>query len=318
MDNDTTVFLLLEFSKFWELQVMYAMIFLFLYLITLAGNILIISAVILDSHLHIPMYFFLTSLALQDIGSVSVFIPKAVFNSVMNIRDISYSECVTQVLLFVFFVDSDISLLTVMAYDRYVAICNPLKYEMIMNKKVCTKMVGSVWIASFFNAVLNTMGTFITPFCSNIINQFYCEIPPLLKLACTDLYVIEIGVVVFNFALAFGCFVFIIVTYIQIFSAVSKIPSVRGRKKAFSTCFPHLTVFSLFLFTASFAYLRVPSDTPSYFDFIVTIMYSIVPPMLNPLIYSMRNKDMNVAFSKLFGPRTLILLGKSRRRHMEG
>ncbi|XP_063158417.1 olfactory receptor 14A2-like [Candoia aspera] len=317
MDNDTTVFLLLEFSKIWELRIIYGMIFLFLYLLTLAGNFLIISAVALDSRLHTPMYFFLTNLALQDIGSVSVIIPKAVFNSVMNIRHISYSECVTQVLLFVFFVDSDISLLTVMAYDRYVAICNPLQYEMIMNRKVCTEMVGSVWIASFLIAVLNTMGTFISRFCSNIINQFYCEIPPLLKIACSDLYVIEIGVVVFNFTLAVGCFAFIIVTYIQIFIAVSKIPSVQRRKKAFSTCFPHLTVFSLFLFTASFAYLRMPSDTPSYFDFIITIMYSIVPPMLNPLIYSMRNKDINIAFSRLFGLRIFILLGKGRSRHME-
>ncbi|KAG6539669.1 olfactory receptor [Crotalus adamanteus] len=305
MDNDTTVFFLLEFSNTRELQLLYAMILLFIYLITLAENFLIISAVILDSRLHIPMYFFLTNLAFQGIGSVSVIVPKAVFNSVMNINNISYPECIIQVFLFVFFVDSDISLLTIMAYDRYVAICNPLQYEMIMNRKVCTKIVCSVWIVSFLNAVLNTMGTFITPFCSNIINQFYCEIPPLLKLACSDLYVIETGIVVFIFTITFGCFAFIIFTYIQIFTAVSKIPSAQGRKKAFSTCFPHLTVFSLFLFTASLAYLKPQSDKPSNFDIIVTIMYCIIPPLLNPVIYSMRNKDIKVALSRILGEKTL-------------
>ncbi|KAM6448986.1 olfactory receptor 14A16-like [Liasis olivaceus] len=224
----------------------------------------------------------------------------------MNIRDISYSECVTQVLLFVFFVDSDISLLTLMAYDRYVAICNPLHYEMIMNRKACSIMVGSVWIASLLNAVLNTTGTFLTPFCSNIIDQFYCEIPHLLKTACSDLYVTEIGVVIFSITIAFGCFVFIVLTYVEIFLAVLRIPSVQGRKKAFSTCLPHLIVFSIFLFTGCFAYLRPISDKPSHLDFAITVMYSIIPPMMNPLIYSMRNNDIKIALSRLFGLKSLM------------
>ncbi|XP_034278682.1 olfactory receptor 14I1-like [Pantherophis guttatus] len=295
MDNNTSIFLLLELSNIWEFQIIYASVFLFLYLITLTGNFLIISAIIFDSHLHTPMYFFLMNLALQNIGSVSVIIPKSIFNSFMNRRQISYSECVTQVLLFLFFVDSDISLLTVMAFDRYVAICNPLQYEMIMSRKACTQMVGSVWIASLFNAVLNTTGTFLTPFCSNIINQFYCEIPHLLKIACSDLYITEIGVVVFSITLAFGCFVFIVVTYVEIFLAVLRIPSVQGRKKAFSTCLPHLIVFSIFLFTGCFAYLRPISEKPSHPDFAITVMYSIIPPMMNPLIYSLRNNDIKIA-----------------------
>ncbi|XP_063158412.1 olfactory receptor 14A16-like [Candoia aspera] len=312
MDNDTSVFLLLEFSNIRELQIMYASIFLILYLITLTGNFLIISAVVFDSHLHTPMYFFLMNLALQNIGSVSVIVPKSIINSFMNIQQISYPECVTQVLLFLFFVDSDISLLTVMAYDRYVAICNPLHYDMKINRKGCTQMVGSVWIASLFNAVLNTIGTFLTPFCSNAINQFYCEIPHLLKIACSGLYVTEIGVVVFSITLAFCCFVFIVVTYVEIFLAVLRIPSIQGRKKAFSTCLPHLIVFSIFLFTGCFAYLRPISDKPSQLDFAITVMYSIIPPMMNPLIYSMRNNDIKIALSRLFGPRSLISMGKSR------
>ncbi|XP_034278827.1 olfactory receptor 14I1-like [Pantherophis guttatus] len=300
MENDTTVFLLLEFSKIWEIKIMYSTFFLLLYLMTITGNFLIISAVALDSHLYTPMYFFLMNLALQDIGSVSVIIPKAVFNLLMNIRYISYSGCVAQVLLFAFFFGCDIPLLTVMAYDRFVAICHPLRYEMIMNKRACTKMVGSVWIVSFINAGLHTIGTFTNNFCSNTINQFYCEIPQLLKFACSDTYVIEIGYIIFIMILVFGCFIFITVTYAQIFSVVSRIPSVQGRKKAFSTCFPHITVFSIFLVASSFAYLIPRPDKPSHFDFTVTITYSIIPPMLNPLIYSMRNKDIKVALAKIF------------------
>ncbi|XP_070584534.1 olfactory receptor 14I1-like [Erythrolamprus reginae] len=299
MENNTSIFFLLQFSKIWEVQMIYITLLLILYLMTITGNLVIIFAVAFDYHLHTPMYFFLMNLAMQDIGSVSVIIPKAVFNSVTNTRHISYSGCVTQVLLFVFFLGSDIALLTVMAYDRYVAICNPLQYEMIMNRKACTKMICSVWIATFLNAALNTAETFTIPFCSNIVNQFYCEIPHLLKIACSGLYVTEIGVVAFSTALSTGCFAFVIVTYVEIFSAVLKIPSVQGRKKALSTCVPHLSVFSMFLFTVSFAYLRPTSNRPSNLDFIITLIYSIFPPMLNPLIYSMRNKDIRVTIAKL-------------------
>ncbi|KAM3821161.1 olfactory receptor 14I1-like [Vipera latastei] len=303
MDNDTSVFLLLEFSKIWEIKMMYSTFFLLLYFMTITGNFLIISVVALDSHLHTPMYFFLMNLALQDVGSVSVIVPKAVFNLVMNIRDISYSGCVAQVLLFAFFMGCDIALLTVMAYDRFVAICNPLQYEIIMNKTFCIKMVGSAWLVSFIDAILNTIGTFTNHFCSNIVNQFYCEIPQLLKFACSDTYVIEIGYVIFLVIVVFGCFIFVTVTYAQIFSVVSRIPSVQGRKKAFSTCFPHLTVFSIFLVASSFGYLIPRPDKPSHFDFTLTISYSIIPPMLNPLIYSMRNKEIKVAISKMFALR---------------
>ncbi|KAM6451705.1 olfactory receptor 14I1-like [Liasis olivaceus] len=275
MHNDTSEFLLWEFSKIWELQIMHAALFMMLYLMTLVENLLLISAIISDHHLHTPMYFFLMNLAMQDIGSVSVTIPKAVFNSMMKIRTISHSGCVAQVMLFSFFMSCDVSLLTVMAYDRFVAICNPLRYEMIMNRKAYTKMVGSVWTASFLNASIHTTVTFIIPFSSNIINQFFCEIPYLLKIACSGLYVSEIGVIIFSATLIIGCFVFVIVTYVHVFSAVLQIPSVQGRKKAFSTCIPHLIVFSLFVFTACFAYLKPISDSPSHSDFIITIMYSL-------------------------------------------
>ncbi|KAM6451710.1 olfactory receptor 14L1-like [Liasis olivaceus] len=305
MHNDTSELILSEFSKIWELQLIHIALLLILYLMTVTGNLLIISAVISDHHLHTPMYFFLMNLAMQDIGSVSVTIPKAVFNFLMKIRTISHSGCVAQVLFLLSFLSCDLSLLTVMAYDRYVAICNPLRYEVIMNRKACTKIVCSVWTASLLNASLHTIVTFTTPFCSNIINQFFCEIPYLLKIACSGLYVTEIGVLIFSATLAIGCFAFVIITYVYVFSVVMRIPSAQGRKKVFSTCLPHIVVFSLFLVTTCFAYLKPVADSPLHLDFIITIAYSIIPSMLNPLVYSMRNKDIKVALFRLFGQKLL-------------
>ncbi|XP_070584525.1 olfactory receptor 14J1-like [Erythrolamprus reginae] len=305
MNNDTSDFLLWEFSEIWEIQIMHMVLLLLLYLMTLSGNLVIISAIVFDPHLHTPMYFFLLNLAMQDIGSISVIVPKAVFNSLMNTRTIFHAGCVAQVMFFFFFLTCDVSLLTVMAYDRYIAICNPLQYEMIMNRKTCTKMIGSVWTASLLNASLHSTVTFLTPFCSKIINQFYCEIPYLLKLACSSSYIYEIGVMAFTGTLSLGCFVFVLLTYVNVFSAVLRIPSVEGRTKAFSTCLPHIIVFSIFFFTASFAYLRVISDSPPHLDFIITIMYSIIPPMMNPLIYNMRNKDIKIALSRLYSHMSL-------------
>ncbi|XP_053215950.1 olfactory receptor 14A16-like [Podarcis raffonei] len=303
MDNQTSVseFLLLEFSEVRELQMLHFFLFLGMFLATVTGNLLIIFAVAFDHHLHTPMYFFLVNLAMQDLGSVSVIIPKSMANSLMNTRHISYFGCVVQVLSFLFFVGCDVFLLTVMAYDRYVAICDPLQYEMVMNRRACTQMVAGVWVGGLLHAVLNTSGTFSILFCSNVVSQFFCEIPQLLKLACSDLYLIEIGILMFSFTVGVGCFIFIIVTYVHIFSAVLKIPSAQGRRKAFSTCLPHLIVFSTFLLTVCFAYLRPTSNTAPQMDLIFTIIYSMVPPMLNPVIYSMRNKDLKAALAKLVG-----------------
>ncbi|XP_034278698.1 olfactory receptor 14L1-like [Pantherophis guttatus] len=296
-----TQFLLWGFSKNWELQVMHIALLLILYSTTITGNLFIINAVVFDTHLHTPMYFFLFNLAMQDIGLVSVIIPKAVFNSLMNVRTIAHSGCVAQVTFFFFFLTCDVFLLTVMAYDRYIAICNPLHYEMIMNRKACTKMIGGVWTASLLNASLHTIFTFITPFCSNIIDQFYCEIPYLLKIACPGLYVSETGVIIFSSTLTLGCFIFVLITYMQVFSSVLRIPSVQGRNKAFTTCLRYLTVFSIFMFTGCFTYLKPRSDSSTHLNFITTIMYSIIPSMMNTFIYCMRNKDIKITLSRLFG-----------------
>ncbi|XP_066485996.1 olfactory receptor 14A16-like [Tiliqua scincoides] len=303
MTNQSSLsgFLLMEFTKVRELQILHFLFFLVLYLVTVAGNLLIISAVAFDHRLHTPMYLFLMNLAIQDLGEVSVIMPKSMANSLFNSRHISYFECVAQVFFLFLFLSSDIYLLTAMAYDRYVAICNPLQYEMVMNKQVFIKMIAGIWIAGLLNASLNVTGTFATPFCSNVVNQFFCEVPAILKLSCSDLNLPEIGAIVFGVILAFGCFVFVIITYVHIFTAVLRMPSVQGRQKAFSTCLPHLIVFSIFLSTGAFANLKPIPDVPSNLDLTFTVLYSMVPSMMNPLIYSIRNKEIKMSISKLLG-----------------
>ncbi|XP_066485984.1 olfactory receptor 14J1-like [Tiliqua scincoides] len=291
-------FLLLEFAKVQELQILHFLVFLVLYLATLTGNLLIISAVAFDNRLHTPMYLFLMNLAIQDLSTISVIMPKSMDNSLFNTRHISFWGCVAQVFSILLFT-SDISLLTVMAYDRYVAICNPLQYEMVMNKQDCIKMIAGVWVAGLLNGSFHAAGTFATPFCSNVVNQFFCEIPPILKLTCSDLNLPETGAVVFGTLLSLGCFVFVIITYVHIFISVLRIPSAQGRQKAFSTCLPHLIVFSTFIVTATFAYLKPTSDAPSNLNLTFTVLYSMLPPMMNPLIYSIRNKEIKLSISKL-------------------
>ncbi|XP_061447788.1 olfactory receptor 14A16-like [Rhineura floridana] len=301
MSNFTfmSMFLLWDFSERRELQILYFFLFLAMYLTTIMGNLLIIVAVALDHHLHTPMYFFLTNLAMEDIGSVSVIIPKSIYNSIMNKRSISYSGCVAQVFFYSFFAASDLFLLTVMAHDRYVAICNPLQYEAIMHRGACMQMAVAVWISGLLNSMLHTCGTFANTFCSNAVSQFFCEIPKLLKLSCSQIYLVEVGLLLLACIIALGCFTFIIVTYMQIFSAVLRIPSVHGQKKALSTCLPHLTVVSVLIFSALFAYAKPPSNDSSGLDIVFTMIYTIIPPMLNPFIYSMRNKEIKTALWKL-------------------
>ncbi|XP_050774023.1 olfactory receptor 14A16-like [Gopherus flavomarginatus] len=304
MSNQTTVaeFLLLGVSDVRELQILHFVVFLVIYLVVLVGNLLIVTAIALDHHLHTPMYFFLVNLSILDLGSISVTIPKSMANSLMNTRYISYSGCVTQVFLLIVFISADYALLTVMAYDRHVAICQPLHYERVMNRRACVQMAAGAWISGILYSALHTGSTFVISFCGgNVVDQFFCEIPQLLKLACSDSDHSETGAIVFSACLALSCFVFIIVSYIQIFKAVLRIPSEQGQRKAFSTCLPHLTVVSLFIFTGTVAYLKPTSSSASALDLMVGVLYSVVPPMMNPIIYSMRNREVKGSLSKLIG-----------------
>ncbi|XP_063159021.1 olfactory receptor 14A16-like [Candoia aspera] len=302
MDNQTRMpyFLLLGFSESQRLQLLHFFLFFVLYLAITTANLLIICAVAFDRHLHRPMYFFLMNLALQDLGSVSVIVPKSMVNSLIDTRHISYFGCVAQVFLLVSFLGSNVSLLTVMAYDRYVAICNPLHYEMVMNWKACTEIIILVWVTSLLYGMLHTIGTFSINFCSNVVNQFFCEIPQLLKLSCSGFNLVEVGVLVASVTAGLGCICFITVSYAMIFKAVQRISSEKGRQKALSTCIPHLLVVSMLTSTGCLAYLRPPSNTPSFIDFGLTVLYSLLPPLFNPIIYSMRNTNIKFVLSKLW------------------
>uniref|UniRef100_A0A8B9UZF8 Olfactory receptor n=1 Tax=Anas zonorhyncha TaxID=75864 RepID=A0A8B9UZF8_9AVES len=302
MPNVSSVseFLLLTFADTCELQLLHFVLFLGIYLAALLGNGLILSAVACHHRLHTPMYFFLLNLALLDLGCISTTLPKAMANALWDTRAIPYKGCAAQLFFFFFLVGAEYSLLTVMAYDRYIAICKPLHYRSLLG--TCAQMAAAAWGSGFLNAVLHTANTFSLPLChGNAVDQFFCEIPQILKLSCSDVYLREVGALVFSLSLAFGCFVFLVLSYVQIFRAVLRIPSEQGQHKAFSTCLPHLAMVSLFISTAIFAYLKPPSISSPSLDLVVTLLYSVVPPALNPLIYSMRNQELKNALKKVFG-----------------
>ncbi|XP_067173197.1 olfactory receptor 14J1-like, partial [Apteryx mantelli] len=302
MSNSSSLneFLLLAFADTRELQLLHFSLFLGIYLAALLGNGLIITAVACDHHLHTPMYFFLLNLSLLDLGSISSTVPKSMANSLWNTRAISYSGCAAQVFLIFFLFGGECSLLTVMAYDRYVAICRPLHYGTLMGGRACVKMAAAVWASGFLNGLLHTGNTLSIPLCQgNVVDQFFCEVPQILKLSCSDSYLREVALLVLSGCLILGCFIFIVLSYVQIFTAVLRIPSEQGRHKAFSMCLPHLAVVSLFVTTAMFAYLKPPSISSPALDLVVTVLYAVMPPTVNPLIYSMRNKELKDALRKV-------------------
>ncbi|XP_058709219.1 olfactory receptor 14J1-like [Poecile atricapillus] len=302
MSNSSSIshFLLLALADTRQLQLLHFCLFLGISLAALLGNGLIISAVACSHHLHSPMFFFLLNLALTDLGSICTTVPKAMHNSLWGTRDISYSGCAAQVFCFVFFISAEYFLLTIMCYDRYVSICKPLHYETLLGSRACAHMAAAAWASGFLNALLHTANTFSLPLChGNTLGQFFCEIPQFLKLSCSKSYLREFGLLFFSICLALGCFVFIVFSYVQIFRAVLRIPSEQGRHKAFSTCLPHLAVVSLFISTGTFAYLKPPSISSPSLDLALSVLYSVVPPALNPLIYSLRNQELKAAVWRL-------------------
>ncbi|XP_064359795.1 olfactory receptor 14C36-like [Dromaius novaehollandiae] len=290
----------MAFADTWELQLLHFAFFLGIYLTALLGNGLIITAVAYNHRLHTPMYFFLLNLSLLDLGTISTTVPKSMANSLWDTRAISYWGCSAQVFLLAFFLSTEYSVLTIMAYDRFIAICKPLHYKTIMGSRACVKMAAAAWSSGFLHALLHTGNTFSIPLCQgNAVEQFFCEIPQILKLSCSDSYLRELGVIVVSVCLGFGCFVFIVVSYVQIFTAVLRIPSEQGQHKALSMCLPHLAVVSLFVITATFVYLKPPSISSPALDLVVAVLYAVVPPTVNPLIYSMRNRELKDALKKL-------------------
>nr|XP_005497952.1 olfactory receptor 14C36-like [Zonotrichia albicollis] len=302
MSNSSSIrhFLLLPLADKRQLQLLHFCLLLGISLAALLGNGLIISAVACGHHLHMPMFFFLLNLALSDLGCICTTVPKAMHNSLWDTRNISYTGCAAQLFFFMFFISADFCFLTIMCYDRYVSICKPLHYGTLLGSRACARMAAAAWTSAFLYALLHTANTFSLPLChGNALGLFFCEIPQILKLSSSKSYLREVGLIAVSACLALGCFVFIVFSYVQIFRAVLRIPSKQGRHKAFSTCLPHLAVVSLFLSTCTFAYLKPPSISSPTLDLALSVLYSVVPPALNPLIYSLRNQELKAAVWRL-------------------
>ncbi|XP_006874067.1 PREDICTED: olfactory receptor 1361-like [Chrysochloris asiatica] len=276
-------------------------LFLSMYLVTVLGNLLIILAISTDSRLHTPMYFFLSNLSFVDVSFSSTTVPKMLTNHIVGSQSISFPGCLTQLYFFIVFGDMDNFLLAVMSYDRFVAVCYPLHYTTKMTPQLCALLVAGPWVTAILNALLNILLMARLSFCAdNTIPHFFCDLLPVLKLSCSDTRFNEMMVLTEGVLIVITPFVCVLVSYICITCAVLKIPSIKGKWKAFSTCGSHLAVVSLFYGTIIAVYYNPSSSHSDEKDTTATVMYTVVTPMLNPFIYSLRNKDMKGALRKLF------------------
>ncbi|XP_053255222.1 olfactory receptor 1019-like [Podarcis raffonei] len=302
--NFTTIteFVLLGFTDNQNTMFVLFTVFLLIYLLILVGNIGMVTLIRVDSRLHTPMYFFLSSLSLLDIGYSTVIAPRTLMTFVAESKTISFTGCALQFFFFCIAVSCECCLLGVMAYDRFIAICNPLLYTALMSKKLCYLLVAGSYLTGCVNAIVQTSFIFNLSFCrSNIINHFFCDVPPILKLSCSDTGVTDIIHFTFSTAIVPVTLLTILVSYTYILVAILRINSAEGRRKAFSTCASHLTAVTVFYGTAIFMYLRPSSKYSVEEDKIISVFYTLAIPMLNPLIYSLRNKEVKEAFKRLVG-----------------
>ncbi|MEE6519298.1 hypothetical protein FKM82_030994 [Ascaphus truei] len=283
-----------------KLQLFLFFFFLLIYVFTLLGNLAIISVATLDSLLQTPMYYFLRNLSFLEICYVTVTLPKLLQTFVAKRKTISFYGCCTQMYCFFTLGVTECFLLAVMAYDRYVAICNPLRYFSVMNKKTCLHLAAISWVSGNLISLGQTVSIFSLPYCGpNLINHFFCDIPPLLKLACTDVSANKIAVSVTGFLVLPLPFALVLYSYGRIIAAILHISTNMGRRKVFSTCASHFVSVTLFFGTGAFTYVRVKtSDSPDN-DKLLSLLYSVVTPLLNPLIYSLRNQEVKGGLRKL-------------------
>ncbi|XP_049645408.1 olfactory receptor 7A10-like [Suncus etruscus] len=294
-------FFLLGLSEVPELQAHIFGLFLFMYLITVLGNLLIILAVSSDSHLHTPMYFFLSNLSFVDMCFTSTIIPKMLVNIQTHSQAITYAGCLTQMYFFILFTGLDDFILTVMAYDRFVAICHPLHYSVIMNPRLCGLLVLGSWVISHLHSLLQSLMVLRLSFCTDLeIPHFFCELKQMVQLACSDTLLNNLVMYIAAVILAGGPLAGILYSYSKIVSSILRISSAQGKFKAFSTCASHLSVVSLFYCTLLGVYLVSAVTPSSHSSAIPSVMYTVVTPMLNPFIYSLRNKDLKGALRRLF------------------
>ncbi|XP_010606568.1 putative olfactory receptor 7A2 [Fukomys damarensis] len=305
--NETQIseFLLLGFSKETELQPVVFGVFLSMYLTTVIGNLLIILAVTSDSHLYTPMYFFLSNLSFMDICFTSTTVPKMLVNIYTQSKVITYKSCITQMYFFVLFIGLDNFLLTVMAYDRYVAICHPLHYKVIMNANVCSLLVLVSWIVNALHALLQSLLVLRLSFCKDLeIPHFFCELNQVIHCACSDTFLNDAVMYLAAFLVTCCPITGILYSYSKIISSLHAMSSSLPRYKAFSTCASHISVVSLFYGSGLGVYLSSAVTQNSHSTAAASVMYCITTPMLNPFIYSLRNKDIKDALKRLFGKAT--------------
>ncbi|XP_075415119.1 olfactory receptor 13F1-like [Tenrec ecaudatus] len=302
-------FIFLGFSHYPKVEVIIFALCLLMYLITLLGNIILISVSILDSHLHTPMYFFLSNLSFLDIWYTSSALTPMLANVVTKKNTISFSGCAVQMYLSLAMGSTECVLLSMMAYDRYVAICSPLRYPIIMNKSICAHIAAGSWVTGSLTALVETISVLQLPLCGkNIINHFTCEILAVLKLVCVDTSMVELLMLVISTLLLPVPMLLICVSYAFILSNILRISSVDGRSKAFSTCAAHLTVVILFYGTALSMYLKPSAVDSQEIDKFMALLYVVLTPMLNPIIYSLRNKEVKMAVKRLLVRNPLYVL----------
>ncbi|XP_045659849.1 olfactory receptor 7A17-like [Ursus americanus] len=302
--NDTQIseFVLLGLSEDPELQPLIFGLFLSMYLITVFGNLLIILAVSSDSHLHTPMYFFLANLSFADICFTSTTVPKMLLNIQTQSKVITYVGCITQMYFYLLFAGWDDFLLAVMAYDRFVAICHPLHYTVIMKPWICALLVLVVWVMGALNSLLQSLMVWRLSFCREVeISNFFCDMKQVVQLACSDTFLNDIVMYFSALLLGAGPLIGVIYSYCKIVSSILGISSAQGKYKAFSTCASHLLVVSLFYCTSLGVYLSSAAPQSSHASAVASVMYTVVTPMLNPFIYSLRNTDIKRALKRIFG-----------------
>ncbi|XP_007090915.2 olfactory receptor-like protein OLF3 [Panthera tigris] len=303
-DNQTWVreFILLGLSSDLYVQVFLFVLFLVMYLVTVLGNFLIVALICLDSRLHTPMYFFLTNLSLVDVSYATSIIPQMLVHLLAEHKAIPFVSCAAQLFFSLGWGGIEFVLLAVMAYDRYVAVCDPLRYSVIMHGGLCSRLAITSWVSGSLNSLIHTAITFQLPMCTNnYIDHISCEILAVVRLACVDTSSNEIIIMVSSIVLLMTPFCLVLLSYIQIISTILKIQSREGRKKAFHTCASHLAVVVLCYGMAIFTYIQ-PRSSPSILqEKLISLFYAVLTPMLNPMIYSVRNKEVKGAWQKLLG-----------------
>uniref|UniRef100_A0A452REE4 Olfactory receptor n=1 Tax=Ursus americanus TaxID=9643 RepID=A0A452REE4_URSAM len=302
--STVTEFILAGLTEKPELQLPLFFLFLGIYVVTVVGNLGMITLIGLSAHLHTPMYYFLSSLSFIDLCHSTVITPKMLVNFVTERNFISYRACMTQLYFFLVFVISECHMLAAMAYDRYVAICNPLLYNVTMSYQVCSWLVVGVYIMGLTGAMAHTGCMLRVLFCkADIINHYFCDLFPLLELSCSSTYINEVVVLCFSAFNILAPSLTILASYIFILSSILRIHSTEGRSKAFSTCSSHISAVALFFGSAAFMYLQPSSVSSMDQGKVSSVFYTILVPMLNPLIYSLRNKDVKVALNKILEKR---------------